>query len=389
MPFFIGRDREARRAYGFDEVALVPSTTTIDIDDVEVNTRIGDLKLKIPFLASAMDGVVDVKFAIAFGKLGGLAVLNLDGVQTRYENPEEVIEKIREACKTKGTKSTEIIQKIYAEPVKEKLISKRVSEIKKGGGLVSVSTIPKNAERYSKIAQEAGCDVFVIQSTVTSANFVSSRQEKVDLKKICSSLKIPVIIGNTVTYAPTIELMETGCCGILVGVGPGAACTTRGVLGIGVPQVTAIIDCASARDFYYKKTGKYVSIIADGGMVTGGDICKAFACGSDAVMIGSGLARAEESPGRGYHWGMATSHKNLPRGTGVFVGLTGSVEEILLGPAKTDDGTQNLVGALRTSMGSLGAKNIKEMQLVEIIIAPSIKHEGKVLQKAQSVGMGK
>ena len=389
MPFFIGRDREARRAYGFDEIALVPSTKTIDIEDVDVTTKIGNYELKVPILASAMDGVVDVNFAIALGKLGGLAVLNLDGVQTRYENSEEAIDKIRKACEIKDRKSTEIIQKIYEEPVKEKLISKRISEIKKAGVLAAVSTIPKNAERYSNISQEAGCDVFVIQSTVTSVNFISSRQEKVDLKKICGSLKIPVIIGNTVTYAATLDLMETGCAGILVGVGPGAACTTRGVLGIGVPQVTAIVDCASARDFYLKKTGRYVSIIADGGMVTGGDICKAFACGSDAVMIGSGFARSEESPGKGYHWGMATSHKNLPRGTGIHVGLTGKLKDILLGPARTDDGTQNLVGALQTSMGSLGVKNVKEMQLVEIVIAPEIKHEGKIMQKMQRVGMGK
>lgn len=389
MPFFIGRDREARRAYGFDEISLVPSTTTIDIDDVDISCKIGNIKLKIPFLASAMDGVVDVKFAVAFGKLGGLAVLNLDGVQTRYENPGEVIDKIRNACKAKDSKSTVIIQDVYREPVKEKLISKRVSEIKKGGVLTAVSTIPKSAERYSKIAEEAGCDLFVIQSTVTTARFESSRQEKVDLKKICNSIKIPMIIGNTVSYETSLELMETGCCGILIGIGPGAACTTRGVLGIGVPQVTAIVDCVAARDFYYKKTGKYVSIIADGGMITGGDICKAFACGSDAVMIGSGFVRSEESPGQGYHWGMATSHKNLPRGTGVCVGVSGKLEEILLGPAKTDDGTQNLVGALKTSMGSLGAKNIKEMNLTEIVIAPEIKHEGKILQKMQKVGMGK
>ncbi|MBT9169560.1 MAG: putative oxidoreductase [Syntrophomonadaceae bacterium] len=336
-----------------------------------------------------MDGVVDVKFANVFGKLGGLAVLNLDGVQTRYENPKEIIEKIREACKSKKQDSTRIIQDIYKLPVKENLIAERISEIKRAGVWAAVSTIPKNAPRYSKIAEEAGCDIFVIQSTVTTAKFISSTQEKVDLKKIVSSIKIPTIIGNTVSYAAAIELMETDCAGVLVGLGPGAACTTRGVLGIGVPQVTAIVDCAAARDFYYKKTGRYVSVIADGGMITGGDICKAFACGSDAVMIGSGLARSKESPGCGYHWGMATSHKNLPRGTGINVGLTGTLEEILFGPARTDDGTQNLIGALKTSMGSLGAKNIKEMQKVEIIIAPEIKHEGKILQKMQQVGMGK
>ncbi|PIU83060.1 MAG: GuaB3 family IMP dehydrogenase-related protein [Elusimicrobia bacterium CG06_land_8_20_14_3_00_38_11] len=387
--FFIGTDRQAKRAYGFDEIALVPSSVTVDIDDVDVSTRIGPVELKIPFLASAMDGVVDVKFSIALGKLGGLAVLNLDGVQTRYENPGEVIEKIRNVCRKKQKSSTEIIQKIYKEPVKEKLISQRITEIKKGGIRAAVSTIPKNAERYSKIAEEAGCNVFVIQSTVTTAKFISSKQEKVDLNKICSQLKMPVIIGNTVSYQGALELMETGCWGVLVGIGPGAACTTRGVLGIGVPQVTAIVDCAAARDLYFSKTKRYVSIIADGGMITGGDICKAFACGSDAAMIGSGFARAEESPGCGFHWGMATSHKNLPRGTGIYVGRSGKLKDILFGPAKTDDGTQNLVGALATSMGSLGAKNIKEMQKVEIIIAPEIKHEGKIMQKRQGVGMGK
>ena len=386
---FIGDYRQAKRAYGFDEIALVPSTTTIDIDDVDVSTKIGNTELKIPFLASAMDGVVNVKFSVALGKLGGIAVLNLDGVQTRYENPDEVIEKIRNACGKKQKNTTEIIQKIYSEPVKEKLISKRIIEIKKGGVRAAVSTIPKNAERYSKIAEEAGCDVFVIQSTVTTAKFISSKQEKVDLKKVCSETKMPVIIGNTVSYQGALELMETGCWGVLVGIGPGAACTTRGVLGIGVPQVTAIVDCASARGFYFSKTKRYVSIIADGGMITGGDICKAFACGADAVMVGSGFARAEESPGCGFHWGMATSHKNLPRGTGIYVGRSGKLKDILFGPAKTDDGTQNLIGALRTSMGSLGAKNIKEMQKVEIIIAPEIKHEGKILQKKQGVGMGK
>ncbi|MBI5574711.1 MAG: GuaB3 family IMP dehydrogenase-related protein [Elusimicrobia bacterium] len=388
MAFFIGREKEVKRAYGFDEIALVPSTTTVDIDDVDISCKIGNCQLKIPFLASAMDGVVDVRLAIVLGKLGGLAVLNLDGVQTRYKNAQQVIEKIRNACK-KNTNATEIIQEIYKEPIKEELISKRIKEIKKKGAICAVSTIPKNAQKYLEIAEEAGCDIFVVQSTVTTTKFISTKQQPIDLKKICGSTKMPVIIGNTVTYNAALELMETGCCGILVGVGPGAACTTRGVLGIGVPQVTAIVDCASARDSYYKKTGKHVSIIADGGMITGGDICKAFACGADAVMIGSGLARAEESPGRGYHWGMATSHKNLPRGTGVCVGVSGNLEEILFGPAKTDDGTQNLVGALKTSMGSLGAKNIKEMQKVEIIIAPEIKHEGKILQKLQRVGMGK
>ncbi len=255
--------------------------------------------------------------------------------------------------------------------------------------LTVASSIPQNASRYGKLAQDAGCDIFVVQSTVTTVKHLSTEYEVLDFKKFCSQMKIPVIVGNCVSYNAALELMQTGCAGLLVGIGPGAACTTRGVLGIGVPQVTATVDCASARDYYYKKSGRYISIITDGGMDTGGDICKAFACGADAVMIGSAFARAKEAPGRGYHWGMATPHRNLPRGTRIHVGTTGTLEEILYGPAKLDDGTQNLVGALRTGMGNVGAKNIKEMHLTEIIIAPEIKLEGKILQKAQRVGMGK
>lgn len=391
MAFFIGKDREARRAYGLDEIALVPSELTVDVDDVDTGCSIGiegkkKVDLKIPFLASAMDGVVDPGFAAVFSSLGGLAVMNLDGIQTRYENAGEIIDKI---VQSSPEQATEIIQGIYREPVKEKLISSRIEEIKKKGGLCAVSTVPATSERYSKIAREAGCDLFVIQATVTAARFLSVRQPAVNLKKICDGLDIPVIIGNTVTYRACLELMETGASGILVGIGPGSACTTRGVLGIGVPQVTATVDCAAARDSYFRKTGRYVAIITDGGMSTGGDICKAIASGSDLVMVGSAFARSEEAPGKGFHWGMATSHKYLPRGTRIKVGITGSLKNILLGPARTDDGTQNLIGALRTSMGTLGARNIREMQSVEIIIAPSIKHEGKVLQKAQSVGMCK
>ncbi len=386
MPVFIGRDREARRAYGFDEVAIVPGATTIDPEDTEISLTLGQHKFEIPFLASAMDGVVDVKFAIAFGKLGGLAVLNLDGIQTRYSHPEGIYKRIAEVA---PEETTHLVQEIYREAVKEVLIEQRIREIKSAGVIVAVSTIPQNAEKYVPLIKEAGADVFVIQGTVTTAKYHSTRHSAIDLKKICQNLKIPVIIGNTVTYQAALELMETGCSEILVGVGPGAACTTRGVLGIGVPQVTSTIDCASARDYYYKKTGRYVSIITDGGMNTGGDICKAFASGADAVMVGSAFARAQEAPGRGYHWGMATPHWNLPRGTRVYVGVTGTLEEILDGPAKTDDGTQNLVGALKTCMGLVGARTIKDLQLAELIIAPDIKTEGKLFQKAQRVGMGK
>jgi IMP dehydrogenase len=386
MAFFVGRDREARRAYGFDEIALVPGTVTVNPEEVDISSRIGPLKLEIPFLASAMDGVVDARFAIAMGKLGGLAVLNLDGIHSRYENVAEVYEKIAAAP---PETATELVQKLYKESVKEKLIAQRVKEIKAGKALAAVSCIPQNAEQFGPIAQEAGADLFVVQSTVTSVHHIATKYKVIDLKKFIEGLKIPVVVGNTVSYAACLELMDTGCAGILVGVGPGAACTSRAVLGIGVPQVTATIDCAAARDFYYKKSGRYVSIITDGGMNLGGEICKAFASGADAVMVGSAFARAMEAPGRGYHWGMATPHHNLPRGTRIHVGTTGTLEEILYGPARTDDGTQNLVGALRTCMGTVGARTIKELQLTELIIAPAIQHEGKIFQKAQRVGMGK
>jgi IMP dehydrogenase len=333
-----------------------------------------------------MDGVVDVKFAIEMSRLGGIAVLNLDGIQTRYENPDAVLEEISKAT---PQKATELIQTVYTTPIKEKLVTTRVAQIKKAGAMAVVSCIPANAERFSKLAIAAGVDIFVIQSTVATLKHISKEYKTLDLVKFCKSVKIPVILGNCVTYETTLELMATGASGLLIGVGPGAACTTRGVLGIGVPQVTATVDAAGARDFYFKRTGKYISIITDGGMNRGGDICKAFACGADAVMIGSSFARAKEAPGRGFHWGMATSHVNLPRGTRIQVGTTGALKDILLGPAKVDDGSQNLLGALRTSMGSLGASNLKEMHDVEIIIAPSIQTEGKIFQVGQRVGMGK
>jgi IMP dehydrogenase len=386
MSFFVGRDREARRAYGFDEIALVPGALTVNPEEVQLSTRIGGVKLEIPLLASAMDGVVDSKFAVAMGKLGGVAVLNLDGIHSRYENVEEVYEKIAAAP---PEAATELVQRLYKEPVKEKLIAQRVKEIKSGKVVAAVSCIPQNAEKFGKIAEEAGADLFFVQSTVTTVRHIATKYKIVDLGKLIKGFKIPVVVGNTVSYDACLELMETGCAGILVGVGPGAACTSRGVLGIGVPQVTATVDCAAARDFYFKRTGRYVSIITDGGMSLGGEICKAFASGADAVMVGSAFARAKEAPGRGYHWGMATPHHNLPRGTRIHVGTTGTLDEILYGPARTDDGTQNLVGALRTCMGTVGAQNIKELQLTELIIAPAIQHEGKIFQKAQRVGMGK
>lgn len=387
MAFFIGREREARRAYGFDEIALAPGPLTINPNEVDIATKIGDNTLQIPFIASAMDGVVDVKFAIAMGKLGGLAVLNLDGVQTRYDDPSEILSEIQNAS---PEEATELVQKMYREPIKEKLIAKRVEEMKKGKVPPAVSCVPQNAERFGPIAEDAGAAFFFVQATVITVRHQATAYKTMDLHKFCKkTMKIPVVLGNTVHYDATLELMDTGCSGILVGVGPGAACTSRGVLGIGVPQVTATVDCAAARDFYHKQTGRYVPIITDGGMTTGGDICKAFACGADAVMIGSAFARSKEAPGGGYHWGMATPHQYLPRGTRIRVGTTGTLEEILFGPARTDDGTQNLVGALRTCMGSIGAANIRNLQLTEIVIAPEIKNEGKLFQKAQKIGMGK
>lgn len=386
MGQWIGIGRRARRCYGFDEVALVPGMATINPNEVDTSFFIDKKKFSVPIMAAAMDGVVDVKFAVAMGKLGGIAVLNLDGIQTRYNNPEEILERIAKATPEEATK---LVQSVYALPVKEKLIAKRVAEIKKHKVPAVVSCIPANAERFAKIAQSAGCDNFVVQSTVTTTRHISTEYKALDLHKFCKSVKMPIIIGNCVTYEVTMELLQTGTAGLLIGIGPGAACTTRGVLGIGVPQVTATIDAAAARDFYYKRTGKYIPIITDGGMRIGGEICKAFAAGADAVMVGSAFARAKEAPGRGFHWGMATSHVNLPRGTRVYVGVAGSLKEILFGPAKVDDGSQNLIGALKTSMGSLGAKNIRQMHDVEIIIAPSIQTEGKIFQIGQRIGMGK
>ncbi|MFH1767903.1 MAG: GuaB3 family IMP dehydrogenase-related protein [Candidatus Omnitrophota bacterium] len=386
MAEWIGIGKRARRCYGFDEVALVPGNVTVNPEEVDTAWEFGGRKFAVPIIAAAMDGVVDVRFTVEMSRLGGIAVLNLDGVQTRYDNAYEVLDKI---ASSNVHEATNLIQKIYTEPVKEKLISRRIEEIKKSGGYAAVSCIPQNAQRFVSIAEEAGVDCFVVQSTVITTKHISQRYKALDLHGLCKDRKVPVILGNCVTYDVTLELLESGASGLLIGVGPGAACTTRGVLGIGVPQVTATIDAASARDFYFKKTGKYVPIITDGGMRIGGEVCKAFASGADAVMIGSAFARAKEAPGKGFHWGMATSHGNLPRGTRIKVGVSGSLEEILYGPATVDDGSQNLIGALATSMGSLGARTLKEMSFVEMIIAPSIQTEGKIFQVIQQVGMGK
>jgi len=384
MGMWVGKGRKARRSYGFDEVALVPGNLTINPNDVDVSCEIGGIKFEIPIMASSMDGVVDVNFAITMGKLGGVAVLHLEGVATRYDDPAKAIEKI---VKCDAKESTEIIQDIYSAPIKKELITKRIKEIKAAGVPAIASCNPQAAGKFGPIARDAGCDIFIIQSTVISTQHESSEYTPLILKDFCEEMKIPVLLGNCVDYDVALELMKTGCQGIFVGIGPGTACTSRGVLGIGVPQITATCDCAAARDFYYKETGKYIPIITDGGMATGGDICKAFAAGADAVMLGNAFARAKEAPGKGDHWGMAMPHPSLPRGTRIHVGTAGTLEEIIYGPARLDDGTQNLLGALATSMGNLGAHNIREMQHVNMIIAPSIQTEGKVYQSAQRVGM--
>jgi IMP dehydrogenase len=386
MGMWIGRGRKARIAYGFDDIALVPGTVTVNANEVDVSWELGGHRIDLPIIAAAMDGVADSRFAVEMSRLGGVAVLNLEGIQTRYENPDEVIERIISSSQEEATR---IIQSIYGEPIKEELVHTRVTEIKKGGGTVVVSSIPQRAMRFAKLAEEAGADFFVVQSTVTTARHIATEYEPLDFRKLKRELSVPLIVGNCVTYEATLELMQTGVDALLIGVGPGAACTTREVLGLGVPQVTATADAAAARDFHYKSSGRYVPIITDGGMTTGGDLCKALAAGADAVMIGSAFARAVEAPGRGYHWGMATPHSNLPRGTRIRVGVVGPLEQILFGPAFTDDGTMNLIGALKTCMGSVGARTIRELQLTEMIIAPAIKTEGKVFQKAQRLGMGK
>jgi len=383
----IGVGRYARRAYGFDEVALVPGGVTLNPDEVDITFSMGErFKLDIPFWASAMDGVVDVDFAIAMGRLGGVAVLNLDGVHTRYEDPRPIIEKI--AAADKATVNA-VLKEAYREPVKPNLITERIKRIKDAGVACAVSSVPARAEERAQLAQKAGADVFVVQGTVLTARHSSRSYHQLAFDELVRACDIPVVVGNCVSYDTALELMETGIAGILVGVGPGAACTTRGVLGVGVPQVTATADVAAARDEHMRRGGMRVAVITDGGMRIGADVCKAFASGADAVMIGTPFAGAEESASKGFNWGMATPDPNLPRGTRVHVGTRATLKEILLGPARVDDGSQNFAGALRSALGVCGARDIAEFQHVEMVIAPSITSEGKALQQAQHVGMGK
>jgi IMP dehydrogenase len=385
MELEIGIGKTARRAYGFDEVAIVPSRRTRDPDDVDIGWEVDAYRLDLPMMASAMDASVSPQTAGLIGGLGGLACLNLEGLWTRYEDPEPIYEEIASLPDDKATRR---MQDLYREPVKPELIGRRIEEIKAQDVVSCASLTPQRVERLAPAVLEAGLDVLVIQGTVVSAEHVSTKTEPLDLKRFIAGFDLPVIVGGCASYATALHLMRTGAIGVLVGVGPGNACTTRGVLGVGVPQATAIADAAAARREHLHETGRYCHVIADGGMRTGGDIAKAIACGADAVMIGSPLTRAYEAPGRGYHWGMATFHPTLPRGARVKTQQVASMEEILIGPAHENDGTLNLFGALATSMATTGYASIKEFQKAELVIAPSIRTEGKTYQASQGVGMG-
>jgi IMP dehydrogenase len=385
MELEIGRGKKARRGYGFDDIAIVPSRRTRDPDDIDITWTLGPYRFELPLLASAMDGVVSPETAAVIGRLGGLAVLNLEGIWTRYENAAEQLARIAAAP---PNEATQLMQEIYREPVKPELIGQRVEEIKSQGVVASGSLTPQRVRDHYEVALEAGLDILVIQGTVISAEHVSEKSEPLNLKEFTGEVDVPCIVGGCASYSTGLHLMRTGAVGVLVGVGPGAACTTRGVLGIGVPQATAIADVAAARSQHMLETGEYCNVIADGGMRTGGDVSKAIACGADAVMIGSPLARGKEAPGRGYHWGMATFHPSLPRGTRVTTQQDGTLEQILMGPAEENDGTFNLMGALRTSMATCGYEDIPSFHRAEVMIAPALQTEGKKLQREQSVGMG-
>ncbi len=383
---FIGKGRAARRTYGFEEIALVPASATIDPEDVDLSWQVAGRPFPLPIIASAMDSVVDVPFAAAFSRLGGMAVLNLEGIQTRYPRPQEVLDRLRDAP---PDRVVGVMQAVYHEPVKDELVARRVEEIRAGGGMPVVSTTPGQAARLGPLAAEAGAEILLVQSTVITEQHRSERGRTLSLRELTAKTRIPVMAGNCVSYEAALQLFEAGIAAVFVGVGPGAACTSRKVLGVGVPQATAIMDVAAARAEFARRTGRHVPIVADGGITVGGEIAKAIACGADAVMLGSLLARAEEAPGRGFHWGMATPHAALPRGTRITVGTTGTLRDILFGPARVDDGSQNLVEALRTAMGMCGARSIRQMQQAEVIIAPALVTEGKTMQIAQRVGQGR
>jgi len=377
------RIKELRRVYGFDEVAIVPGEVTINPELVSTDFPIDGITLKTPVLASAMDAVGSPKFAGKMSELGGLGVMNLEGVQARYDDPDEILNQI---VTTPQDEVTSLLQKLYSTPIRHELVGERVEEVKKNGAACAVSVTPAKTKELAPVAAEAGADMIVVQSTVTTTRHISNSARGLRFPELLEMLNVPVLVGNCVGYDVALELMETGIHGVLVGVGPGAACTTREVTGVGVPQVSATIDCAAARDEYYEQTGRYVPIITDGGIRTGGDLCKAFACGADAVMLGTPLAQSEEAPGKGYNWGMANPHPALPRGTRVKVGINGSLEEILYGPTSVTDGTQNLMGALQVCMGMIGAQTVQDMHDAEVVVAPSIKTEGKHYQLGMVTG---
>jgi len=382
----LGGNKKARRVYGFDEVALVPSALSVDPRDVDTSWTLDRHKFAIPIVASAMDAAVNPQMAVEMTRLGGFAVLNGEGLQTRYDDAEAILSEIAE---TPSEQIIEKMQKLYTAPVRDDLIAKRIQEIKAGGGIAAISAIPPTAPRIAAAAVEAGADIFVVASQVATARHYSTHSETVDLAKFCRDSPVPVIVGNCVSFQAATELMEAGASALLIGVGPGAICTTRSVLGVGVPQVTAVADCAAARDAFFERTGKYVPILADGGIKNGGDFAKAIAAGADAVMLGSSIAASSEAPAPGYSWGMAMSNADLPRGTRIRVPIMGTLREILLGPAHKDDGTMNLVGALRLSMATCGARTLAEMQQAEMVVAPQILTEGKSQQRTQGVGQGR
>lgn len=383
---FIGKGRAARRTYGFEEIALVPASATIDPEDVDTSWQVAGRTFALPVIAAAMDSVVDVPMAAALSRLGAMAVLNLEGIQTRYANPREVLERLADAP---ADRVVAVMQEVYREPVKDELVGRRVAEIRAAGGVPVVSTTPAGAGRLAPLAAEAGAELLLVQSTVITEQHRSERGRALSLRDLVAHTRIPVMAGNCVSYEAALQLFESGVSAVFVGVGPGAACTSRQVLGVGVPQATAIMDVAAARAEFARRTGRHVPIVADGGISVGGEIAKAIACGADAVMLGSLFARAEEAPGRGFHWGMATPHAALPRGTRIAVRTTGTLRDILFGPARVDDGSQNLIEALRTSMGMCGSSSIRQMQHAEVIIAPALVTEGKTMQMSQRVGQGR
>jgi IMP dehydrogenase len=386
MEFMLSKNRKVKLALGFDDVSLVPSLSTIDPADTDVSFELSGARCELPILAAAMDGVVDVNIARLFSEYGGLGVMNLEGIYCRYDDYQELLDRIVESD---DERVTGLFQKLYQEPVNPELIEKRIGEIKEGGHRAAVSLTPAGAIKFAKVVESAGADVLVIQSTVVSTQHRSKSGGVLDVAELIGGLKIPVILGNCVTYEVAYAQMEAGAAGVLVGVGPGQACTTRGVTGVGIPQITATADCAAARDDYFEKSGRYVNVITDGGMRKGGQICKALASGADAIMTGSIFAGCPESPAAPYHWGMATPDPNLPRGTRVKSSVSVPLEQVLFGPSRVTDGTQNLVGAIRSAMGLCGAETIRDFHQTQLAVSLSFMSEGKQLQREQRVGMGK